>query len=217
MTGPSAWMMTPRWDAAHVTALWAMWAVMMTAMMLPSAAPLVLVHGRMAGRSANRATSAQTLALAAGYLLVWAAFSIGATAVQRMLASSFRLTPMMEAGTPALSGGLLLIAGAYQWTPLKHACLRQCQSPLSFFMTHWRRGAWGALRMGVTHGFACVGCCWALMLLLFAGGVMNLVVIAALTVVVAAEKLLPYGAWIARASGAVMIAAGAWVIAVSPR
>ncbi|MGH2400734.1 MAG: DUF2182 domain-containing protein, partial [bacterium] len=173
MTGASAWMMTLHWDARDLLLLWAMWAVMMTGMMLPSASPLVLLYGAAVRRSAQRTAGRQTYALAAGYLVAWIAFSVGATALQRSLASLLLLSPMMEATNARVSATLLLVAGVYQWTPLKHACLHKCQSPLGFLMGRWRHGRSGAFRMGLEHGSYCVGCCWALMLLLFAGGVMN--------------------------------------------
>jgi predicted metal-binding membrane protein len=211
MTGASAWMMTLHWDAPHLLLLWAMWTVMMTAMMLPSASPLILLYGAAARRSAQRTPIRQTYALAAGYLLAWAAFSLGATALQRSLASLLLVSPMMEAVNPRVSAILLLAAGVYQWTPLKRACLRQCQSPMGFLMGRWRKGSSGALRMGLEHGTLCVGCCWALMLLLFAGGVMNVLIIVGLTAFVAFEKLAPlrYGA---RVTGSLMVAGGLWML-----
>ena len=142
-------------------------------MMLPTASPLVLLYGAAARRSAPDAASQQTYALAAGYLFAWTAFSLAATILQRVLTSLLLVSPMMEAANHRVSAGLLLIAGVYQWTPLKHACLRTCQSPLGFLMARWRGGTSGAFRMGIDHGIYCVGCCWALMLLLFAGGVMS--------------------------------------------
>ena len=119
---------------------------------------------------------------------------------------------MMEMTNPVASATLLILAGVYQFTPFKRACLRTCQSPLSFLMRYWRPGVGGALRMGVKHGTYCVGCCWALMLLLFVGGVMNLTVIAALTALVAVEKLLPFGTYSAWISGAALVAAGLWLL-----
>jgi predicted metal-binding membrane protein len=202
MTGASAWMMTARWDAMHLALLWAMWAVMMIAMMLPSALPLILLAG-----SVRR-----SLLLALGYAVVWAVFSVGATALQRALARLLLLNPMMEASSPAVGAALLAVAGAYQWTPLKHACLRTCQSPMAFIARRWRSGGWGAFRMGVEHGVYCVGCCWALMLLLFAGGVMSLTVIVALTAFVAFEKLVPLGPHAARVSGLLLLGTGVWVL-----
>jgi predicted metal-binding membrane protein len=203
MTGASAWMMTPVWDGPHLLLLWAMWAVMMTAMMLPSATPMILL-----ARGGSR-----PYPLAAGYLAVWALFSIGATALQWQLGRLGLVDAMMEMSNARAGAALLLLAGIYQWTPLKHACLRTCQSPADFLTRRWRSGGWGAFRMGAEHGVYCVGCCWALMLLLFAGGVMNLTVIVALTILVAFEKLAPIGAASARISGALLIAMAGWMLA----
>jgi predicted metal-binding membrane protein len=212
MTGASAWMMTARWDLPHLLLLWAMWSVMMTAMMLPSASPLILLYGAAARRSQQHRARQQTYALAAGYLAAWTAFSLAATVLQRVLASLLLVSPMMEAGSSRVSAALLIVAGIYQWTPLKHACLRACQSPLGFLMARWHDGWSGAFRMGLGHGSYCVGCCWALMLLLFAGGVMNVIVIAGLTAFVAFEKLAPFGRRGAQFTGAVMTAAGLWML-----
>jgi predicted metal-binding membrane protein len=140
-------------------------------------------------------------------------FSAGATALQRLLAALLLLTPMMEPASRAAAALLLLIAGLYQLTPLKRACLRTCQSPLGFLMGRWREGAAGAFRMGIEHGAYCVGCCWALMLLLFAGGVMNLTVVAALTAFVAFEKLSPFREQGARVSGALLVLLAIWIVA----
>src|SRR5690348_16479065 len=159
MTGAGAWMMTVRWDAAHLFLLWAMWAVMMTAMMLPSAAPMILL--------ARGGTRPYFVAL--GYVVVWAAFSEGAVALQWFLARLLILTPMMETSSRVAGAVLLLVAGLYQWTPLKRACHSTCQAPMAFLTRRWRSGSFGAFRMGTEHGLYCVGCCWALMLLLFAG------------------------------------------------
>jgi len=212
MTGASAWMMTLQWDARHVVLLWAMWAVMMVGMMLPSAGPMLLLYGVVARRQGLAAGAArQIYALAAGYLAMWALFSVGATAAQRILSALLIVSPMMTAGS-TVGGGLLVLAGVYQLTPLKWACLQHCQSPLGFLMHHWRSGVGGAFRMGIDHGAYCLGCCWALMLLLFAGGVMNLAVLLALTVFVALEKLGPFGVHGARVSGGLLIAAGAWML-----
>ena len=212
MTGASAWMMTASWDVPHLLLLWAMWTVMMTGMMLPSASSLLLVYGAAARRSAEETAGRQIYALAAGYLIVWAAFSLAATALQRGLAAVLLVSPMMEVTSSRAGATLLLIAGLYQLTPMKYACLRTCQSPLGFLMSRWRTGWSGALRMGLAHGAYCVGCCWALMLLLFAGGVMNLTVIAALTAFVAFEKLAPLGLHGARISGVLLMAAAFWMV-----
>jgi predicted metal-binding membrane protein len=215
MTGASAWMMTREWDARHMFLLWAMWAVMMAGMMLPSASPLLLLYGaaarRYGGDTADRAWR-RIYALAAGYIAIWALFSAGATAVQRILSTLLIVSPMMTLTSRTATAVTLALAGLYQLTPLKRACLSACQSPLSFMMYRWRWGSTGAFRMGVDHGIYCVGCCWALMLLLFAGGVMNLSVIVALTGLVALEKLVPFGGAAARVSGVALIVAAAWMI-----
>jgi predicted metal-binding membrane protein len=214
MTGASAWMMTAVWDTRHLALLWAMWAVMMVGMMLPSASPMLLLYGSIARQSAPTQTRTvrQIYAFAAGYVVVWALFSLGATAFQRLLASLLFVSPMMEVTSPAVGAMLLLVAGTYQLTPLKQTCLRTCQSPLGFLMSRWRAGAAGAFRMGLEHGVFCAGCCWALMLLLFAGGVMNLAVIATLTAFVAFEKLTRFGMQGVRISGVLLIAVGLWML-----
>ena len=212
MTGASAWMMTPRWDAPHLALLWAMWAVMMTGMMLPSAGPMILLAGDAAPEPDRRTWARDTYALSLGYLVVWALFSVGATALQWGLAQMLVLNPMMEVSGRRAGAVFLLMAGLYQVTPWKQACLNACQSPLAFLMGRWRSGVWGAFRTGVEHGAYCLGCCWALMLLLFAGGVMNLTVIAALTAFVSFEKIAAAGVQSARVSGALLVAAAAWMI-----
>ena len=212
MTGASAWMMTLRWDAGHVFLLWAMWAAMMVAMMLPSAAPLLLLYGVAVRRQGHTLTaSRQIYALAAGYATVWTLFSAGATAAQRVLSARLIVSPMMTTNQ-TVGAALLIVAGVYQLTPLKLACLQKCQSPLSVMMHRWRSGVAGAFRMGIDHGAYCLGCCWALMLLLFAGGVMNLAVLFALAAFVAFEKVGPFGTHSARVSGALLIAAGTWML-----
>ena len=148
MTGASAWMMTADWDVPHLLLLWAMWIVMMAGMMLPSASPLVLLYGAIARRSAQEAAGRQIYALVAGYLIVWTVFSLGATALQRGFAALLLVSPMMEVTSSRLGATLLLLAGVYQLTPIKHACLRTCQSPLGFLMTRWRSGWRGAFVMG---------------------------------------------------------------------
>jgi predicted metal-binding membrane protein len=214
MQGAAAWMMTPRWDAPHLILLWAMWVVMMTAMMLPSAAPLVLLYAG-ALRTRNVESAGQRIyALAGGYLLVWALFSVAATALQRGLSAALVLTPMMEPATPWLAAAILGAAGLYQFSPLKDACLRVCRSPLAHLLQHWGAGdTASAFRLGLGHGAHCLGCCWAMMLLLFAGGVMNLAVIVSLTVWVVVEKIAPFGVHTPKVTGAVLLALAAWVAA----
>jgi predicted metal-binding membrane protein len=213
MTGASAWMMTVNWDVPRLILLWAMWAAMMAGMMLPTAAPILLLYARAMRNRANEPHPRRRIyAMASGYVVIWAGFSVAATLLQRLFANLLLLTPMMEPSTPAAAAGLLFVAGAYQLTPLKRACLRSCRSPIQFLMSGWREGSAGAFRMGVAHGAYCLGCCWALMLLLFAGGVMNLAVILALTVWVAIEKLAPFGEHSARVAGLLLLAAGGWML-----
>lgn len=213
MTGASRWMMTAAWDTPHLVLLWAMWAVMMVGMMLPSAAPMILLYGSAARRSQAANPARSIYALAAGYVAVWVLFSVLATAVQRMLGAALLMSPMMEMTSPAAAASLLIGAGIYQLTPLKQACLRACQSPLGFFLANWRGGGAGAFRTGWRHGIYCLGCCWALMLLLFAGGVMNLAVIAALTAFVAFEKLGLFGRRASAFTGLVLVGSGVWMLA----
>src|SRR3954469_21090734 len=214
MTGPSAWMMTDRWDLPHLLLLGAMWIVMMVGMMLPSATPTLLVYAAASRRRAgSHGERLHVYLMAAGYLLVWVVFSGGAVLLQRALSSFLLLSPMMTATSPALSGTLLIGAGVYQFTPLKRTCLASCSAPMVFLMRRWREGASGAFRLGVEHGLLCLGCCWALMLLLFAGGVMNLAVIGALTAVVLIEKLGQLGARGVRLIGAALVLLGVWVLA----
>jgi predicted metal-binding membrane protein len=213
MTGASAWMMSVTWDTPRLVLLWAMWAAMMAGMMLPSAAPLLLLYARaMRNREGLRRPGIRIYAMAGGYMSIWAAFSIGATLLQRVLASTSSLTMMMEPANQAVAGALLMAAGAYQLTPFKNTCLDACRSPIAFLSTRWREGVRGAFTMGASHGLYCLGCCWALMLLLFAGGVMNLTVILALTVWVAIEKLAPFGRQSARVAGVGLIALGLWLV-----
>jgi len=213
MTGPSAWMMTPRWDTPHLLLLAAMWIVMMAGMMLPSAAPMLLLYaGSARSRAGGAHATVRIYAMAAGYVLVWATFSVGATLLQRLLSSLLVLSPMMEITNPLISGALLVMAGLYQFTPLKHACLASCSSPVAFLMRRWRDGRLAAFRLGVEHGVVCVGCCWALMLLLFAGGVMNLTVIAALTAFVLIEKLTRFGPRSVQITGTGLVVFGLWVM-----
>ena len=219
MSGAAAWMMVDAWDLRYFLLIFAMWAAMMLGMMLPTAAPTLLLFG-MSTRSgastgsASTGTVSRVYAFAAGYLLVWSAFSLGATTLQWALSRAALLTPMMESASARLGAVLLIVAGAYQWTPLKQSCLSQCRAPVSFLMQSWKPGMSGALRMGLEHGLDCLGCCWVLMLLLFVGGVMNLTWIAAITIFVLIEKLAPLGVQGGRLSGLFLVVAGAWTLIV---
>ena len=205
------------WGVADFGIMYVMWLVMMIAMMAPSAAPMLLMFASLNRRRREReAPYVPTVIFLAGYVLVWGAFSLAATAGNWGLHQASLLSSMMGASTSAyLGGALLLAAGVFQWTPLKFACLKQCRTPMGFLMTSWREGQRGALRMGLDHGAYCLGCCWALMLLLFVLGVMNLVWIAALAVFVLAEKVVPFGErvqWVSRISGVLLVGWGIWTI-----
>ena len=201
------------WTAADLTLVFVMWAIMMLAMMLLSATPLLLIYRRtLAASSANGRAAALTLVLAAGYLFAWTVFSAAATLAQWALHSLALMSPMMTLTAPIGGGVLLVVAGLYQWTPLKHACLSRCRSPFLFLLTHWRDGAAGAFRMGLRHGLYCTGCCWLLMGILFVVGVMNLFWVAAITAFVLAEKTLPKGEWLSHASGFGLILWGSWLL-----
>lgn len=191
-----------------------MWWVMMIGMMLPSALPMTLTFATVNRRRRELGTPyVPTAVFVAGYLLAWGAFSMAATALQWWLERAALMTPMMRTSSP-LAGGLLFVAvGLYQLTPIKHACLRRCRSPLAFVLERWHDGTAGALRMGVEHGVYCIGCCALLMALLLVGGVMNLPWAAAIAAWVLLEKVLPAGQALARAAGWMAMALGAWMIA----
>ena len=190
-----------------------MWIVMMVAMMIPSAAPMILLFAGVARqRQVRHVPTASAAVFTLGYLLVWALYATIAAVAQWQLHRLALLSPAMAAASPILGGGLLLLAGIYQWLPTKGACLSHCRSTLGFLSDHWREGSWGALRMGVEHGTYCVGCCWALMALLFVAGVMNLLWVMTIAVFVLVEKLLPRGRLIGRAAGLLLIGWGLWLI-----
>lgn len=213
MNGLSAWMMQAPWDVHHGVLIFLMWAVMMVAMMLPSAVPTILRFAGVGdGGRAAPARTARAYAFAGGYLLAWTAFSAAATLLQWGLTELRLLSPMMEAASPWLAAGILIAAGVYQWTPLKRTCLAHCHAPSAASLHCDRPGVAGALRSGIEHGVSCIGCCWVLMLLLFAGGVMSLPVIAAIALFVLLEKLLPHGALVGRLAGVALVALGLWVL-----
>jgi predicted metal-binding membrane protein len=197
--------MSPAWSLANWLAVFAMWSVMMAAMMLPSATPMVLSF---AALNRKRDEGARSLYFVTGYLALWTAFGVVATTAQWALQSIGLLSPMIVSTSTVFTGALLVIAGLFQFTPLKHTCLLACRSPLGFLLSNWNDGLWGAWRMGIRHGLYCLGCCWALMALLFVGGVMNILWIAALAALVAVEKLAPKGVEVARVLGCFIIGAG---------
>ena len=213
---PAAGMASPTlqsWTPADVLLLFVMWAVMMAAMMLPSAAPMILLFQSVHRRRREQGRPYVSTALfVLGYLVVWTAYSAVATLAQWALHSAALLSPMMVSTSAVLGGGLLVAAGVFQWTPLKHACLTACRSPMDFLMRDWREGARGALVMGLRHGSYCVGCCWAIMALLFVAGVMNLLWVATLAAFVLIEKAAPKGEWVGRVAGVVLVGWGVWLI-----
>ncbi len=200
-------------SAAYWVLLFIMWWTMMMAMMLPSAAPAILTYGAMSRRFAENGVSVAPVAVfSAGYATIWTAFSLGAVTLQILVHDLVPLTGMMALTSAAAGGSVLVAAGLYQMTPLKHACLRKCQSPLMFFARNWRTGWAGALRMGISHGLYCLGCCWVLMGLLFYGGVMDLRWIAGIAAYVAAEKLIPANTQMARFAGMILVIWGLWTL-----
>ncbi len=201
------------WTPAYVFLMFLMWWIMMIAMMVPTAAPVILLFARVNRRSREQdAPYVPTAVFAAGYLLAWGGFSLAATLAHWGLEQSGWLTTGMASASPRLGGALLIAAGVYQFTPFKRACMRHCRGPVDFVMHHWRPGYTGALRMGLTHGAYCVGCCWVVMGLLFYGGVMNLYWIVGLAVLVLLEKLLPVGPVVGNLSGLGFLAWGAWLL-----
>jgi predicted metal-binding membrane protein len=202
------------WGVVDLALVFVMWAVMMVAMMVPSASPLLLMMA-----AANRKRRQQddplvpTGLFLGGYLLAWTAFSAVATAAQWGLHTTALLSPAMVGTSPVVGGVVLLLAGLFQFTSLKQACLAHCRSPLGFVMGHWRDGRVGAVRMGLEHGLYCVGCCWILMALLFVAGVMNLAWVAAISLFVLAEKVLPRGELVGKFGGVVLVATGLVMLA----
>lgn len=202
------------WSASYAALVFAMWCVMMIAMMIPSATPTVLLFAAIKRKQrASVNPAAETWVFLCGYLLIWTGFGLGATLAQWALESAGLLSMAMESTSRLLGGVILLAAGLYQFAPVKHACLRHCQSPLLFLSQHWRPGSAGALWMGLRHGGYCVGCCWFLMTLLFVNGVMNLVWVAGIALYVAFEKLLPHGQGLSRVAGGGLILWSAWMLA----
>lgn len=201
------------WSLTDLGAAALMWGVMMIAMMFPSAAPMLLLFSRAQRRQRRQAEAARLTGLfAAGYLVIWLAWSLLAAGLQRVLQALFLLSPHLATTSVLLGAAFLLLAGLYQFTPWKAACLVQCQSPLGFLLTRWRDGTLGAVRMGLHHGAYCVGCCWALMGLLFVGGVMNILWVAALAGFILLEKAVAQGPWLSRMAGLTLVGWGLYVL-----
>jgi predicted metal-binding membrane protein len=201
------------WGTGDFVLMFIMRAVMMVAMMTPSATPMILTFCRIHRRRyEQRDPIVATSVFLAGYLVVWSVFSAVATVAQWRLHHAALLSSMMVSNSPLFGGMLLIGAGVFQFTPIKNACLTHCRSPIGFFMTEWREGTRGAFYMGVHHGIYCVGCCWLLMALLFVAGVMNLLWVAVIAAYVFVEKIVPAGNWVGRAVGLCTIAAGVWMV-----
>ena len=205
--------MTGQWTGIDFLLMFIMWAVMMIAMMLPSVSPLILMFATInRKRKAQAVPYVPALFFIAGYFIVWTAFSLVATGLQWGLQYLSLLSPMMITTNKWIGGSILLLAGIFQFSRLKHACLTHCRSPLDFIMHHWKDGKKGAVQMGIEHGWYCLGCCWILMLLLFATGIMNLFWIAAIALFVLIEKILPSRVLLfSRFAGLVLIADALWI------
>jgi predicted metal-binding membrane protein len=203
------------WTATEFGLRLAMWAVMMVAMMVPTAAPMTLLYAAVARKAAAQHNPlTPTFVFVAGYIAMWTIFSLVATIAQNALDRAALLSPMMRSNSAVFGAALLIAAGVYQFTPLKNACLRNCRAPAHFLSRYWRTGNLGAFRMGLRLGAYCVGCCWILMGLLFIGGVMNLLWIAAIAIFVLLEKTVPFGDVSGRFAGVAMILIGALSLAL---
>ena len=201
------------WSFSHALVMFLMWWIMMLAMMLPSAAPMILLFAAINRKQRARGNPYVSTSLFTGaYLAIWGGFSVLAVTLQWALQSIGWLSPILVSNNAALGGALLVLAGIYQLTPIKQACLRHCRSPVAFISEHWRNGRRGAFNMGTRHGAYCVGCCWFLMGLLFLGGVMNLWWVVGLALFVLLEKLGPAGDGVRRLSGVVLIGFGIWML-----
>jgi predicted metal-binding membrane protein len=197
------------WTAGEFGLRLVMWAVMMMAMMVPTAVPMTLVYAAVARKAAAQHNPvAPTFVFVAGYVIAWTLFAVGATVAQRAMDQAALLSPMMVSKSTVLGATVLIAAGMYQLTPYKRACLRHCRAPAHFLSRYWRSGTVGALRMGLRLGAYCLGCCWILMALLFLGGVMNLLWIAAIAAFVLLEKTAPFGEAGGSVVGATMVLAG---------
>ena len=200
------------WGAVDFALMLLMWVVMMVAMMVPSASPMILTFTTIYKRQAQGNAVAPAAAFFAGYIIVWSVFSLVATLAQWGLHQAALLSPMMVSTSPVLGGTLLIAAGIFQWSRLKQACLSKCRTPLGFLLNEWRDGSAGALMMGLRHGLFCTGCCWALMVLLFVVGVMNLLWVAAIAAFVLVEKIAPQEWHVTRIAGLGLMTSGGWLL-----
>ncbi len=206
------------WTAWDFILLFLMWLTMMLAMMTPTAAPMVMMFTTVnKQKKVRQQPYVSTFIFLAGYLVAWAIFSIVASAIQWPLHENGLLNPMMNSRSYLMSGGILILAGLYQWTPMKNVCLEHCRTPLGFLMTAWKDGNFGAFKMGLHHGLFCVGCCWALMAILFAVGVMNMLWVTLITIFVLVEKIAPISPSLARMlTGFALIAWGSYWLHLYP-
>ena len=198
-----------RWTIEQSALVLAMWMVMAIGMMLPTAAPVIAAYSDINQAAATKGMpSAPTAVFASGYLLVWVGLGVGVTMLQWLISDTFAQSASLLDVAPVVGGVVLIMAGLYQWSALKEACLSQCRSPMKYFLLHWREGKIGAVRMGMQHGLYCAGCCWALMAIMFVGGTMNLVWMAILSVIMLFEKILPTGQFFGRVIGVVLVVWG---------
>ena len=205
--------MTPNWSSTDFVLLFIMWFVMMIAMMTPSVTPLVLIFTLInRRRREQRNPIVPSAYLLSGYFLVWAAFSLIATLLQWLLQQLSLLNPEMITTSKILGGVVLMLAGVFQFTPLKNTCLRYCRTPIGFIHQHWKDGKSGALQMGVQNGIYCLGCCWILMLLLFVSGIMNILWIAIISLFVLIEKIASSAKPISLIAGIALIAYGILIL-----
>jgi len=206
--------MTGAWGLGDLFMLSVMWTIMMIAMMVPTAAPMVMMFARIQQqRRQNDRPFVPTALFLLGYVLVWTAFSLAATAAQWGLHAASLMSPGMASTSAIFGGAVLLATGIFQFTPLKRSCLGHCRSPMQFLMADWREGRTGAIGMGLKHGLICTGCCWLLMIVLFVVGVMNLLWVAIITAFVLAEKVIPGGQRLAAVAGVALVGWGAWILA----
>jgi predicted metal-binding membrane protein len=200
------------WSASDFSLVFAMWIMMMVAMMLPTAAPMIVTYSDILNQQTDGSRLIPLSAFISGYLITWGGYSLLAVIAQWGMLQSQLISEMMVGTNPFLNGSLLMIAGLYQWSRLKEVCLTHCRTPLQFFLTSWKSGNKGALQMGATHGAYCVGCCWALMILMFFFGLMNLIWIAALSIIMLAEKVLPKGDLFGKGIGVLFFAWGLFMV-----
>ena len=215
MAGVPGMLVYSDWTPGYALLMLVMWTTMMMAMMLPSAIPMILLYRQVLRKNQSPHLGLATTLFVAGYMLLWTLFSVVATGMQALLEQTALLSPLMRSQNLLFSGLVLVLAGLYQFSPWKQACLHHCRAPVFFLSRHWHPGLAGALRMGLNHGAYCVGCCALLMALLFVGGVMNLWVIALIAVVVLLEKLIPGGEGLARGLGTVALIVGVVAAGIS--